>query len=319
MNMPTTYIIGHQKPDTDSVVAALACEQLYKDEACFNYPNPKAVIIDPLNPETSYLFERFKMETPPQITNDDLSQDDQVVLVDHNEVSQRLENLDENKIVEIIDHHKINLNLNRPIFATFKNWGSTNTIIYNLMKQTGVQPNKTLASLMLAAILSDTVGFKSATTTAKDQELAKELAELAEIEDIQQLALDIFKAKSNLTQLTDQEIVKNDYKIYEFKKRTFINQVETVEQTKILEEKKEDLLQAMKEVKTQQKVDLLFVALTDVIEENTKLLAASSQEVELAEKAFATRAQGNMIDIGPRMSRKKEIAPLIEKTLENNL
>lgn len=313
--MPTTYIIGHQKPDTDSVVAALACQYLFQTEADFGYEQPVAAIVDPLNPETSYLFDRFKMKTPPQLTATDLQADDQVVLVDHNEAAQRLPDLNQELICEIIDHHKINLNLKKPISATFRTWGSTNTIIYDLMERVGVKPDQVLASLMLAAILSDTVGFKSATTTEKDRKAATALAELAEIDDIEEFTLDIFKAKSDLSALSDQELVQNDYKVYQFKKQTFINQIETVEQSQLLQARKTDLLEAMQTVKAEKGVDLLFVALTDIMAENTKLLAAGETEVEIAEAAFGTKAQEQIIDIGPKMSRKKEIAPAIEQAL----
>lgn len=272
--MPTTYIIGHRKPDTDSVVSAMALAYLYEQEACFGYDQPQAVIVDPLNPETNYLFERFAVEAPPQITAADLRDKDQVVLVDHNEVDQNLAGLDQEQIVEIIDHHKINLNLGRPIFATFKTWGATATIVYHLMKQVDVKPGQKLAALMLAAILSDTVGFKSATTTDKDKKVGQKLAKIAQTDDLQEFASDIFKAKSNLTDLTPVEIVQNDYKIYNFAQKTFINQLETVEQKEILTTKKDQLLAAMTTVKAEQAVDLLFVAVTDVLQENTKLLLA---------------------------------------------
>lgn len=313
--MPTTYIIGHRKPDTDSVVSAMALAYLYEQEACFGYDQPQAVIVDPLNPETNYLFERFAVEAPPQITAADLRDKDQVVLVDHNEVDQNLAGLDQEQIVEIIDHHKINLNLGRPIFATFKTWGATATIVYHLMKQVDVKPGQKLAALMLAAILSDTVGFKSATTTDKDKKVGQKLAKIAQTDDLQEFASDIFKAKSNLTDLTPVEIVQNDYKIYNFAQKTFINQLETVEQKEILTTKKDQLLAAMTTVKAEQAVDLLFVAVTDVLQENTKLLLAGEAETTVAEKAFGGTAQDYVLDIGPRLSRKKQIAPEIEKNL----
>ena len=313
--MPTTYIIGHRKPDTDSVVSAMALEYLYQQEACFGYDQPQAAIVDPLNPETSYLFERFAVEVPPTITAQDLEATDQVVLVDHNEADQNLPDLNQAQIVEIIDHHKINLNLGRPIFATFKTWGATATIIYHLMKQVEVKPDKKLAALMLAAILSDTVGFKSATTTDQDKTIGQELAKIAQIDDLQEFAADIFKAKSNLVDLTPVEIVQNDYKIYDFAQKTFINQLETVEQKEILNQQKAELLAAMKKVKAEQQVELLFVAVTDVLQENTKLLLTSEAEAAVAEQAFGGTAQDHVLDIGPRLSRKKQIAPEIEKNL----
>ena len=314
--MSITYIIGHRKPDTDSVVAALALAHLYNQKDCFGYQQPQAVIIDPLNPETKYLFNKFNVKTPQLITAEEIRLDDQVVLVDHNESSQRLEGLNEDQIVDVIDHHKVNLNLGKPIYMTFKVWGSSCTIVYHLMKQQQVVPDKKLASLMLAAILSDTVGFKGATTDETDKKYGRELATIAEISDIEAFALEIFKAKSDTSSLNNEEIVQNDYKIYEFSQKTFISQLETVEQESLVTDKKEQLLSSMAQVKKQQGVELLFVAVTDVLKVNTKLLLAGDQEVAIAQTAFGGTAIDYMLDIGPKMSRKKEIAPAIEEVLK---
>ena len=313
--MPKTYIIGHQKPDTDAVVAAMALQYLFSQESCFCHENAEAVIADPLNPETRFLFEKFGVTTPRLITAADIAPEDKVVLVDHNESSQRLSGINENQVVEIIDHHKANLNLNQPIFMTFKAWGSSSTIVYHMMKQSNVVPDKKRAHLLLAAILSDTVGYKSATTTQKDEELGAELAQLAEVADVDAFTLEIFKAKSDISALSDEEIVKNDYKIFEFGKKTMIDQLETVEQDMILTEKKAELLEAMQSVKAELGVELLFVAITDILKVNTKLLILGDAEAKVAQTAFGGNVTDNVLDIGPKMSRKKEIAPAIEKAL----
>lgn len=315
--MPTTYIIGHTKPDTDAVVAPMALAYLYQQHEGFQRPNAEAVIADPLNPETAFLFEKFGVTAPRLITAADITAEDTVVLVDHNEESQRLPGLNQDQIVEIIDHHKANLNLPQPIFMTFKTWGSSTIIVYYLMKQQQVVPDKTLAGLMLAAILSDTVGYKSATTTELDQKLGAELAKIAEIDDVDAFTLEIFQAKSNVAQLSDEEIVKNDYKIFDFAKKTMVNQVETVDQAYFTETKKADILAAMQQVKTELGVELLFVAITDILKVNTKLIILSDQEAAVASAAFGGTVQNNLLDIGPKMSRKKEIAPAIEAALES--
>ncbi|NCQ66100.1 MAG: hypothetical protein AUJ41_03995 [Candidatus Pacebacteria bacterium CG1_02_43_31] len=324
----TTYIIGHKKPDTDSVIAAIALQFLYESRDCFGYKTPQAVITETINPEATFLLNKFGIETPKILTAENILAEDKVILVDHNEASQRLDGLNQDQIAEIIDHHKVNLNLNEPIFMTFKAWGSSNTIVYFLMKQNDLRPDKTLASLMLAAILSDTVGYKSATTTSKDKEVGAELAEIAEVGDVEAFTLEIFKAKSDISSLNDEQIVKNDYKIFEFDTasndnnpggsttKTMIDQLETVEQEMVLTIKKAGLLKAMATVKAEQEVKLLFVAITDILKVNTKLLILSDAEKEVAQKAFGGVVENNILDIGPKMSRKKEIAPAIETALK---
>lgn len=317
--MKTTYIIGHTKPDTDAVVAAMAFEYMAKQRPEMGYENPMAVIADPLNPETSFLFEKFGVETPKLITAADIQPEDAVVLVDHNETSQRLAGLDGDlsaQIIEIVDHHKANINFNTPIALSFFPWGSTASIVYFMMEIFEVHPTQKLASLMLAAILSDTVGYKSATCTEHDKEFGAKLAEIAGIKDVDAFALEIFKAKSDISSLTDEQIVKNDYKVFEFGQKTMIDQLETVEQDLVLSDKKAGLLEAMQTVKTELGVELLFVAVTDILKVNTKLLILSDAEKAVAEAAFGGTVTDNVLDIGPKMSRKKEIAPAIENALK---
>jgi len=311
-----TYIIGHLKPDTDSVVAAMALANLYQNVACFGYQNAEAAITEAINPETSFLINKFGMTAPAILSASDLAADDQVVLVDHNEESQRLVGLNPNQIVEIVDHHKANINFEQPIYLTFKTWGSSNTIVYHMMKRNNFVPNEKLASLMLAAILSDTVGFKSPTCTAKDKEIAMELAAVAKVSDLEAFTLEIFKAKSDVSKLSAQEIVKNDYKIFDFAgKKVMIDQLETVEQDKIISERKNELLEAMGKVKTELKADMIFVAITDILKVNTKLLIIDEAASEIAVKAFGGEVKEQVLDIGAKLSRKKEIAPPIERAL----
>lgn len=314
-----TYIIGHIKPDLDSVVSALALEYLYQNVDCFGYTNPKAVIASPINNETKFAFKKFGVQVPPLLdeARERFSEpNSNFVLVDHNEESQRAEDIDPNQIVEIIDPHKPNLDLKNPIFLTLKPWGATTTIIWWLMQQNQIIPPQKLAQLMLCAVLSDTVGLKSATTTNKDKEAVNDLAKISEITDIDALTLEIFRAKSDIDALTPDQIVTNDYKTFNFgDKKVLIGQIETVEQDKILAQK-ENLVTAMRIVKTREKVDHIFLAISDILQINTKLLFTDEKEQQIAESAFDSKiTEEHLLDIGPKLSRKNEIAPEIEGVL----
>ena len=237
-------------------------------------------------------------------------------MVDHNEAYQRLVGINDEQIVEIIDHHKPNLTLNQPLFMTFKSWGSSSTVVYYLLKENDFTPDKKLASLLLSAILSDTVGFKSSTCTDQDIKTAQKLAKLAGIDDLEALTLEIFKAKSDLNQLSCQQMVKNDYKIFDFAgKKVMIDQLETVEQEQLITEKKECLLEAMQEVKEELGVALIFVVISDILQVNSKILVLGDHEQAIAESAFATKVTDHVIDIGAKLSRKKDIAPAIERAI----
>jgi manganese-dependent inorganic pyrophosphatase len=312
----TQYVIGHLKPDTDSVVAAMALAYLYQNNPQFGYDHAVAAITETINGETEYLLNKFGVSAPAILSATDLQADDRVILVDHNEADQRLTGLQEEQIVEIIDHHKANFNFSQPIFLTFKVWGSSNSIVYYLMKKHGVIPEPKLAALMLAAILSDTVGFKSPTCTPQDEKFAKELARIAGINDLAAFTLEIFKAKSDVSKLSPEQIVKNDYKVFDFAgKKVLIDQLETVEQADILSQKKTELLSAMESVKSEMALDLIFVVITDILQVNSKLLILSDDEAAVASKAFGGKISEQVLDIGPRLSRKKEIAPPIEQAL----
>ncbi len=308
-----TYVIGHLKPDTDSVVAAMSLAALYQGADCFGYQDVIPAITEEVNNETKFLLDKFELSAPNVLTATQLQTDDQVVLVDHNEANQRLIDLPEKQIVEIVDHHKANLNFNQPIFLTFKPWGSVNTIIAHMMQKNNFTPDSKLAALMLAAILSDTVGFKSATCTPKDRDVAAWLAGLANIDDVDAFTLEIFKAKSDVSKLSCEEIVKNDYKIFDFAgSKVMIDQLETVEQDTILADKKDCLLEAMAKVKKDLGVEHIFVVITDILKLNSKLLVLDESGAAVAEQAFGGQVTKQVLDIGARLSRKKEIAPPIE-------
>ncbi|MCA9392002.1 manganese-dependent inorganic pyrophosphatase [candidate division WWE3 bacterium] len=312
-----TYVIGHVKPDLDSVVAAFAAEYLFTHKSAYQREAAKAVIAEEINNETRYVFERFRVNSPDILTEAMIDDDTRFVLVDHNEEAQRSELVSPEKIVEIIDHHKFNINFNKAMFITAKTWGSTSTIIWWMMRNEGIVPTKELASLMLCAILSDTVGLRSSLTTEWDKKYADELAKIAEINDVDALTLDIFKAKSNIDNLTPQEIVTNDYKVFDFaSKKVLIGIVETVEQDVVLG-RRDELIKAMHEVREHESVDLIFCVVSDILKFNSKIIFTSEEEKQIALKAFPDASEaGNLtLDIGPRISRKKEIAPPIEQAL----
>jgi len=312
----STYIIGHIKPDLDSAVSAVSLKYLFDRGECFQRRKTIPVLASPANKETQIIFKKVKAPLPKVLKKYQINPNDLFVLVDHSEKSQRLKGIKNEQITDIFDHHKMVVNFSTPIFITTKPWGSTNTIIYWFMQISQIRPSRQIASLMLAAILSDTVGLKSATTTDTDRQSVKELNKIAQIPDIDALTLEIFKAKSNINNLTPAQIVTNDYKIYKFSgRKVLINQVETVEQEKVLSQKQK-LLKAMEKVKIKQKLDLIFMVISDVLKVNSKLIYSNEQERKIVEKAFQGKGEANVLDIGSRLSRKKQIAPEIERVLK---
>ncbi len=308
-----TYLLGHKKPDLDAVVAAIAFAALAKNfGAVDTYP----AIVEEINPETKFVFEKFSQTSPEIISAAIVQPDDQFILVDHNEVDQRMEGLNESQIVRIYDHHKVNLNLSNPIEIQIYPVGSSSTIAWSLFKKNNFTIDSQLASLMLCAVLSDTVGLKSSTTTNTDREAVSDLSATAGITDVNALTLEIFKAKSNVGSLTAEQVILNDYKIFDFGKKVLIGQLETVEQDNLLKDRKPELLSALQSIKEKEVVDFIFLAVTDILKINTRLLILGEGESQVATKAFGGTVTDNILDIGPKLSRKKDIAPAIENALK---
>lgn len=308
------YIIGHTKPDLDSAVAAVSLKYLFDKASCYERSPVLAVLASSPNYETKTIFEHFQTPLPPVLTANKIKSNDSFVLVDHNEVTQRLEAINNSQITDIFDHHKFSASFSEPIFITTKPWGSTNTIIWWLMENSRVKPSKNLAGLMVSAIISDTVGFKSPTTTAKDQETVKQLNKLAQIVDLDKLILMVLKAKSNLTGLTTKQIISKDYKLYEFAKKKFLfSQIETVDQASLLT-KVNLFQQEIVQLKKEMQLFWLGFFITDIFKINTKTIVIPEDETIL-KKAFpkGKRVTEGVYDIGPVMSRKKELVPPVEK------
>ncbi len=310
------YIVGHVKPDLDSAVAAVSLQFLFQKMPCFERKEARAFLADKANFETKTMFAKFDINLPQVITGGQIKPTDRFVLVDHNEEVQRLSEIKNDMITDIFDHHKVLLNLPVPIFITIKPWGSTTTLIAWLMNQHQVKPSKKLAGLMISAILSDTSGLKSPTTTDQDKKQLGKLNKIAKVSSIDKLIYEIFAAKSSLTGLSLKQILTKDYKVYEFgSKKVMVNQIETVNQEELLKDSSQ-LLEKLKEVKKEMKLNLAISMITDILKINTKILVLAQDE-EVIKKAFPKLkpVKTGVYDIGSLISRKKEIAPALEKAV----
>ncbi|MCA9308412.1 DHH family phosphoesterase, partial [candidate division WWE3 bacterium] len=239
---------------------------------------------------------------------------DQIILVDHNEEAQRVESINNDNVVEIVDHHKININFTKPLRIDVRPLGSTSTVVMQLFKENNVEASKDTKALALAAILSDTQGLKASTTTGTDAEFAEQLAKDLDL-DLEKLTFEIFKAKSDITGLTVNQIATKDFKVFEFgTQKVFINQIETVEPETILENAKV-YAQELENVKVQHGASQGYIVVTDILKVNSHIIYSNDIEKQIAEEAFTTTGDEFVANIGPKMSRKKDIAPAIEKVV----
>ncbi len=308
-----TYIIGHKAPDLDSISATILYAYLATELGKYSTIIPARA--GNINRETAFVLDKLGMEAPQTLEDLAPEQADSFVLVDHNEETQRHELVATEQIVEIIDHHKVNLNTTKPVSILVRPWGSSASIIFDMGEQQGTIWPTNLKKLTLYAILSDTQGLKSVITTETDRSIAKKLAENLGV-DIQEVTKELFGAKSDVTGLSHKEISTKDYKLFSFHGKTvFINQIETVDPQSILR-MAEELKSALREIKTEMNAELAYNIVTDMLEGHSWAICETKEECEVLEKAFDTACQNGVADIGQRRSRKKEIAPFIEQTLK---
>jgi manganese-dependent inorganic pyrophosphatase len=300
------YIVGHQNPDTDSVAAAIALADLLGD-------NYKPAIAGKLNKESKYVLNLLELAEPMMVPSDS----DAYVLVDHNALCQISPNIEIEKIEMIIDHHKLGgLSLQVPIKVITDSVGSTCTLIYNLFKEKQKKISKKQAGLMLAGIISDTLNFKSPTTTDIDIAVASELEKISELNrDI--VAGQMFEAKSDLTGISTEEIIGQDYKNFDLGcKKVGFGVFETVSPDPALKRIKE-ISTALREKKQVEKVDYMFFAIVDIVGEMAYLTLLSKDEEDLATGAYGGSVEDGYMVLPGVVSRKKQMTPALEKTLKD--
>ena len=230
-----------------------------------------------------------------------------IALVDHAEVGQSVDGVEKAQVVEILDHHHVgDIETNTPIPATFDPVGSTATLLIERYRASDLEPEKPTATLLLAAILSDTVILNSPTTTERDHEVVQYLEKLLDL-DAEEFGMEMFEVSSDVSDLTAEEIIDRDSKEYATTsgEKMSISQVETVG-TAVME-RKDELMQALEEKLREN--DYIFSALmvTDIIEGGTELLCAG--DCRLVERAFDARSKDGVIGLPGVMSRKKQVAP----------
>ncbi|KKS22173.1 MAG: putative manganese-dependent inorganic pyrophosphatase [candidate division WWE3 bacterium GW2011_GWA1_41_8] len=308
------YIIGHTPPDLDTVASTVTYAEYIKKINRYTDREVVPLYSGNLNNETLYIFEKFNVQIPAEIKDVHIAETDNFILVDHNEESQRDPRVNPAKVLEIVDHHKLNINFTSPIRVDVRPLGSTCSIIYELFKTSKIEPEPATANLILASVLSDTVGLKSTLTTGIDVTIAHEIAEKHDI-DIEQLTVEIFKAKSDIEGLSAYEIVNRDTKTFDFKgTKVFIGEVETVEPEKVIEQKA-GLIEALEDTKVKKGVGIAYLFIIDILNLNALAVYATDAEREILEKAFTATGSDNVMDIEPRISRKKDIAPAIERVV----
>ena len=300
--MSKVFVTGHKNPDTDSICSALSYAALKQAQGV----EAVAVRLGEVNKETQYALDYFQVEAPELIAS--VEEKQAVMLVDHNEPAQSVDGLDKAELLEIVDHHRLGgLNTANPIFVHIEPVGCTATIITKMFDCQKVELPKKIAGLLLSAIVSDTVLFKSPTCTEQDKAAAEKLAVIAGV-NLKEYGMAMLKAGADLGDLTPTQIAKTDSKPFSFGKyKAIVAQISVMDTADILA-KKAELVAAMQELCQNEGYDMSLLMVTDIMEESTELVFVGEPKQLIAD-AFGKDASGDSIYLPGVMSRKKQIVP----------
>lgn len=302
----STLVLGHKNPDTDSVCSAIALAYLKKKLGEDITPAMQGE----LNPESTFVLGKFGVAAPEIITS---YAGKDVYLVDHSDLAQSPDDLGDANILGIIDHHKLgDITTSQPLECWIWPVGCSCTIVASMYNYFDIEIPKDIAGIMLCAILSDTVIFKSVTCTDTDKKICAKLSEICGESDLEALGMEMFKVKSAIEGTPMRDLVLRDYKDFNMGgKGIGVGQLELVDLS-LVDDIKADLekdIQALKEEKGHHSVLLM---LTDIMKEGTELLIASDDDSVIG-KAFDVTPADGKVWLPGIMSRKKQIIPALEK------
>jgi len=302
----SVFVFGHKNPDSDTVCSAIALADLKSKLGVAS----TAVAQGELPPETKFILEKFGVAAPAVKT---AFAGEKVFLVDTSDLAQLPDDIKQAEVLGIVDHHKLgDLTTSSPLECWIWPVGCTATVITSMYKYFGVEVPKSIAGIMLCAILSDTVIFKSPTCTPADKEAAAELAKIAGIADTAALGMEMFKVKSAVEGTPARELVLRDYKDFNMNgTKVGIGQLEVVDLS-ILDAVKKDLEADIAALKAEKGNHSVFLLLTDIMKEGSEILIASD-DASVVEKAFGAKPEAGKAWLPGVMSRKKDVVPKFEK------
>lgn len=303
--MEKILVFGHKSPDTDTIASSIAMAFLQTKLGKQAVP----CRLGNISKETEYALNHFNIGTPQLISG--VTENDTVILVDHNEPAQSADGLKDAKIYMVVDHHRIKgFETADPLFYYAEPVGCTCTILYKLFKQNNVTIPADVAGLMLSAIISDTLLFKSPTCTKLDVITAEELAKISKT-DINSYGLAMLKAGTDLTPFSDEELVNIDAKQATLgdNVKAKIAQVNTADIADVMTRKAgiEKVLNAEIE---KLGLDLNLLLITDIINSNSQVIALGAR-ADLVEKSYNVKLEDNTALLRGVVSRKKQVIPVI--------
>lgn len=309
MSMEKVLIFGHKNPDTDTICSAIAYAELKKALGM----NAEPVRLGSVNGETQFALDTFKIEAP-RLVEKVAEEVNEVILVDHNERQQSADDIEQVRVLEVIDHHRIaNFETADPLYYRAEPVGCTATILNKLYKENGVEIKKEIAGLMLSAIISDSLLFKSPTCTEQDVQAAKELAAIAGV-DAEVYGLDMLKAGADLSKKTIEELISLDAKEFSMgTSKVEIAQVNAVDTNEVMA-KQAELEAAMQASIDEKGLDLFLLVVTDILTNDSVALAVGEKSAAV-EQAFGVTLVNKTAVLKGVVSRKKQVVPALTEAL----
>lgn len=306
--MSAVKIFGHQNPDTDTITSAIVAADI--ESRLGN--DAKSFRLGEIGAETKYALEHFGAQAPELLEK--LEDGEQVILVDHNEFQQSAENIGNAHILKVLDHHRIaNFQTESPLYYRAEPVGCTATILNKVYKENSLEITKEMAGLMISAIISDTLLFKSPTTTEEDIDAAAELKEIAGV-DLESYGIEMLKAGASTHDKSAEELITGDAKSFDMGvKTTRIAQINVVDVDEVFERRAEIEDAINKQIDTEG-YDLFVLVVTDILKSESKVLSLG-KESGAVEKAFDVSLDDNTAVLEGVVSRKKQVVPNITKAL----
>jgi len=303
--MEKVLIFGHKNPDTDTICSAIAYADLKKQLGIEAEP----VRLGQINGETQFALTTFNAEVP-RLVEAVATEVNSVILVDHNERQQSANDIADVRVLEVIDHHRIaNFETSDPLYYRCEPVGCTATILNKMYKENGKEIKKEIAGLMLSAIISDSLLFKSPTCTPEDVAAARELAEIAGV-DADKYGLEMLKAGADVRDKSIADLLSLDAKEFEMgSSKVEIAQVNVVDTADVLERQAE-LETAINNIITDKNLDLFLFVVTDILTNDSVGLALGSKTAAV-EKAYNVALENNTATLKGVVSRKKQIVPVL--------
>ncbi|ALU76263.1 manganese-dependent inorganic pyrophosphatase [Listeria monocytogenes] len=305
--MTKTLVFGHKNPDTDTICSAISYAELKKAQGA----DIEAVRLGELNSETAFVLDYFQV-TAPRLVQTVANEVSEVALVDHNERQQSADDIDEVTVTAVVDHHRIaNFETSDPLYYRAEPVGCTTTILLKMFRENEVEVSKTVAGLMLSAIISDTLLFQSPTCTEEDKVAAEKLALIADV-DIQSYGMEMLKAGADVSKKTVAELLLDAKEFNMNDNKVEIAQINVVDVNDVLSRRAE-VEALMTQNIVDKGLDLYLFVITNILTNDSVGIAIGSKTA-VVEEAYGVTFVENQAPLKGVVSRKKQVVPILTDT-----